>query len=71
MLAGALQACCEAKNFVFTSGIYAGNRKQSWLAFRKRAGFIDDQCVDLLQRLKSLGVLDQDSGVRSAARCPP
>ena len=39
----------------------------SRFALCQRAGFIDDQRVDFLQRFQSFGVLDEDASMRAPA----
>ena len=39
----------------------------SRLAFGERAGFVDDEGVDLFHGLKRFGIFDQDAGVGAAA----
>ena len=40
---------------------------QLGLALRQRSGLVDDECIDLLQRLERLGIADQHARMRTAA----
>ena len=68
MFACAFEAGGQAEQFVFaefSARCYAG---ESRLPFCQSAGLVDDQRVNFFERLQRFGVLDQDSGVRAAAR---
>ena len=66
MLAGRFEAGSQAQQFgiVRETVRHTGN---AGLAFRQRAGFVDDQRVDFFKSLQGFGVFDEDSGMGAAA----
>jgi hypothetical protein len=66
MLAGALQAGAEPKEFGIVIERF-GNADESRFAFGKCSGFIDDDSIDLFENLESFGVLDQHASAGTAS----
>src|SRR5690348_11652885 len=65
VLAGALKARDQLEQFFLLEANW-DNRSYARLPFRQRAGFVDDESVDLFERLECLGITDQDADVSAA-----
>src|SRR2546430_16776104 len=69
MLASSLHARGKPQQTILTKPASFENtyRSDSGLAFRERAGLINDERVNFGESLESFGVSDEDPGVRAAA----
>ena len=67
VLAAALDAGCEAQQFVFIEPGSCNDGDHFRLALGERPGLVDHQRVDALQLLQRLRVADQDPRMRAAA----
>ena len=66
MLARFLQARSEAEQLVFREAACRLDRRDGGLAFRQRAGLVDDQGIDPLHPFEGFGVLDEHAGLSTA-----
>src|SRR5581483_9993026 len=62
-----LHTCCKPQHFQFIEATVCRESRHARLAFGQGSGLVDHQRIDLLQPLECFGVLDQNSGVCSAA----
>ena len=67
MLAAALQAGDQTDHAVLGLAADGDHRDQLRLALRERAGLVERQGVDFLQRLQRFGVLDENAGACAAS----
>ena len=67
MFARALDARCEPQHFSFTAARGRNDGDDLRLAFGQSPGLVDDEGIDFLHTLQSLGALDQDACLRAAS----
>ncbi len=57
----------QGQQFIFIPALDRGDGGDQGLAFRERAGLVDNERVDLLHPLQRFRVTDENSGLRAAA----